>query len=140
MGTDTYLIASSLRASNSIEVTQDNECVASRTLPSYGVEFGVEYLLLFKFRPLGRSIYCYERYEAQSVLQSHQHYTLINRSNLNDRRLQSTGNAYSYTPEVSTIATAGPVVSITPTTDLSAARPPHLGEPHYIHFQPPEFI
>ncbi len=43
-------------------------------------------------------------------------------------------------PEVDTIAVARPVIIIAPNNDISAARPPHLGEVHYIYTQAPEFI
>ncbi|KAG0728527.1 hypothetical protein GWK47_003703 [Chionoecetes opilio] len=97
----------------------------------YRVVFGVEHLLLFSFTHLGRSIHCNKRHETQSVFHPHLNYTLINRSNLNNRRLQSAEVAYSYSSDSVTIAHAGPVVGVTPTASLATARPPCLRVPLY---------
>lgn len=83
-------------------------------------------LIFLKFTHLGRGIYCNKRYGAQCVLQPHQHHTLINQSDPNNRGLQLARNNYSYSLEVRTIVLARPVVGITTTTDLSITRSPHL--------------
>ena len=69
MGAITYFVARPLSVDDIIKVAQDNECTMTGTSVQYRVEFDVEYLLLFSFIHLGRSIHCNNRHEAYSVLQ-----------------------------------------------------------------------
>ena len=140
MVTNTYLVASSLSASGSIEVVPDNECVPTGALIQNRVQFSVEHLFLVSPTHLGRSIHCNKRHGARSVLQRQLHFTLINQNNLNNGRLQSARDAYSYSPKTGTIAHAGPVVGKTSAIDLATTRLPRLRESHYIHPQPTELI
>lgn len=59
------------------------------------------------------------------------HRMLIKGNNPNNRILQSDRILYNYSSETSTTALAIAVGDITSTTDLSLARSPRLGVPHY---------
>ncbi|KAG0713942.1 hypothetical protein GWK47_015083 [Chionoecetes opilio] len=57
-----------------------------------------------------------------SVFHPHLHYILINRSNPNNRRLQFAGDAYSYSPDMVTIAHAGPLILLAGTFCAEASE------------------
>lgn len=62
----------------------------------------------------------------------------INDSNLNNSQALPAADGYSHNPETGAIVHARLVVSVPPTTDLTAARLSHLTESSYIHTQLPE--
>lgn len=81
-----------------LKVPQNNECVPGEALVYYGVEFGLENLILFGFTHFSRSIHSNKRPDAQSVCQPHSHYMLFKQSNLHHRLVHLAGDAYNYLP------------------------------------------
>jgi hypothetical protein len=139
MGTDRHLIASSITARYRIEVAQNNANISSGTSVCHRCKFGVEHLFHVKFTNIGRSVHSNKRHEAKRKLQSQYHYTLINRSNLYYRGLESAGDGNGYSLEMVAIAAARPVIGVATYTGHAAARPPHLRESSHLNSQPPQF-
>ena len=90
----------------------------ARPLVQNRVKSNVEHLLHASPTHLGRKVYCNKRHEAPGVFQPQSHYTFINWNNLNNGRLYSAVDAYSYSLKTNTIVHARPVAGKTSATDL----------------------